>query len=255
MKRIIPLIILLITVFFLPVKAANYTMKELIPNNIETTIRGESLLYKNIKYDNGVIYISNIKNLSNSERNITITVALFNEKKENIGTIFLCDSETLLPETEKKDYKIEITTNIISEENTPQDIKYISVLSENTLCEKYSSSIYVGQTIEEIGKLDNSIFTKDAKVLLKVIQAIVIILIGIFIYKFLFTNKYSNMNSDDTRRDFKKLNKKLAQEREEQELEQGTPPEVKTTKSQEIIEKEQSEASKKGDSDLHNFYQ
>ena len=77
MKRIMGIFLLLLTLFSIyEVKAANYGMRELIPNNIKTTIRGKNLLYKDIEYNDGKIVIGELKNLSNEKKSITISIGI-----------------------------------------------------------------------------------------------------------------------------------------------------------------------------------
>ena len=86
MKKIAKiLLVLLIFMSIKAVHAANYNMKELIPENITTTIKGKNILYKNIVYKNNIITIEKIKNLSDEPKPITISIGLFDKNKKNLG--------------------------------------------------------------------------------------------------------------------------------------------------------------------------
>ena len=54
MKKVVILFLTLLGIMA-PVKAANYEIRELIPEGVQTTIRGETFLYKNFIYQEGVI--------------------------------------------------------------------------------------------------------------------------------------------------------------------------------------------------------
>ena len=88
MKRVVSyLIIVLVMLGLVEVNASNYEMMELIPLDVETTIRGDNFLYKDISYEKGSIKFGSIKNMSDEKKSLTVSIGLFNKKKKNIGII------------------------------------------------------------------------------------------------------------------------------------------------------------------------
>ena len=258
MKKGIIFLYAILLLGMIPVHAANYEMRELIPVGVETTIRAESLLYQKFSYEDGVITFSKIKNNSNEEKPLTISIGLFNSKKKNIGTINYCSTENKLsPKEEKENFQIEVTSKYLEEEKTTEDVKYIAILSDNSSCRIDGAYDFLGQKVEKIGQIKNTSVTDSAIMLLNMLKVIAIILFILFLYKFLFTNAYRNINGDDVRQEYAYINKQLRKEREEKaKNEKPEPKVVKTHKTKEIIDQEkiQNEKDLKDDSDLHNFY-
>lgn len=257
MKKILCTILLFILVL-IPVKAANYELKELIPAGVVTTIKGKNYLYKNISYRDGEIVIEKIKNESDKKTPLTISIGLFSNNKRNIGTINLClDDISFASKEEKLDYHIKVEEKYLGDEYTTDDIKYISVLSGNETCRTSGEHDFLGQTVDEIGMAKNNTLTDSAVLLLNMLKIIVVVLVILFLYKFLFTSAYQNMDGADTRAGYKSLNKELKKEREE-ELRRNPPKpkEIKKTKTDEVLEQEakEKENERKDNSDLHNFY-
>ena len=254
MKKIIK--VLLIAILFLSTKniyAANYEMKELIPESIQTTIRGDIFLYKNFKYENGFIEFEKIVNQSQEDHALTIAIGLFDEKEKNIGTILYCEDPVKSKEVIES-YKIEVRTMYLAEDKTFKDIKYISVLNENPNCRKEGFLDYVGQKVDEIGEVPNDTVNDDAKLLINILAVVGIVLVVLFLYRFMFTSAFQNMDGDDVRRDYKNLNKQLEREREEKILkEKPTTPPRKTDKTDEVLRQEPEEQEKKP-TNLQNFY-
>ncbi|MBQ6323661.1 MAG: hypothetical protein IJI22_02380 [Bacilli bacterium] len=263
MKKISLLIIVLLMTF-IPVNAANYEMRELIPINIENTIVTNNFSYKSFVYvdnkegvdksKNHSIVFRGIKNLSDEAKPITISIGLFNSEKRNIGTINYCADS--LQSKEEKDYEIKVTKDYLAKENTVNDIKYIAVLSENINCRKDGELDYVGQKVEDIGMKKNNTLSTDATFLLKVFGAVFGVIFLIFLYEFVFTSYYTNFDGKDIRTDYKKYNKELKARREFEERIHPTPPPVKKkTKTDEVL-KQEAEAAKEGrdETELHNMY-
>ncbi len=275
MKKIITIItILAATLLTIPVHAANYEMRELIPVDTKTTIVTEHFSYQDFYYNdnkmeastlkNNFIIFGNIKNISDEELPVSISVGLFDADKKNIGIVNYCSTfdkvsvvaGTILKPEEEKTYVIEVNKKYLPEDKSVNDIKYIAILSENINCRVTGSQEFIGKKVEDIkiGKtslLENS----TTKLFLKIITVLIGVGIIIFLYKFLFTNSFRNFDGDDVRREFVYKNKQLAKERE------NNPPEIKeqkplSAKSNEVKTQELNENknSNKEGTDLHNLY-
>ena len=270
MKKI--LLFLIIMVGTIPVKAANYQERELIPVDIETTVVTRNYSYKDFYYNkNNVdstekdyIIFKNIQNLDREDRAISISIAFFNKNKKNIGTMNYCASKSknkvstqeYLKPKEEIPYSIEVTSDYLGKDYSKSDIKYIAVLSDNKVCRAEGAEEFLGQTVEEIGFAKNNSLDSSSQLLINILSFIGIVLGALFLYKFLFTKSFQNFDGNDIRKGFKDLNKELAKEREE-ELKKNPPKpkEIKRTKTDEVLRQEE-EARKedKFGTDLHNLY-
>ena len=90
MKKIIKLLLIICVIsIFNNVKAANYELKELIPINTETTIVTNHFSYQSFSYkskdvdgnnkSSNYIIFKNIKNISDDDLPISISIALFDK--------------------------------------------------------------------------------------------------------------------------------------------------------------------------------
>jgi len=262
MKKI-SIIILILLMTIIPVKAANYTLKELIPINIKTTIVTDNFSYKNFSYNvntegdktkNHIITFSGIKNLTDEAKPISISIALFDKNQKNIGTINYCTDN--LNAKEEKVYEIPVSKSDLAKENTVNDIKYIAVLSDNINCRTDGTLDYIGQTVEEIGIKKNTTVDDDTKLLIKVLAGVFAVVLIIFLYEFVFTNYYTNFDGEEIRTDYKKYNRDLKAKREFEEKLHPTPPPVKKkTKTDTVLMQEEQAANEGEDStELHNMY-
>lgn len=259
-KKIISLIIVIFTVFLTiqQVNAARYEYKELAPIDKTITITGDTFLYKDISIKNNEIKIDKIKNISTESHAISISIAFFNEEKDNIGLINHCAKErTLDPEQEILSYIIPIEKGNLGELNTIKDIKYVSVISENKVCRIDGSREYIGKKVEDINKIETSDLTPATDMLITMLKFIGVGIIVLFVYKFAFTSAYVDMDGDDTRSLFKtrtRINKKKNKKNKNKLIPESEGPIKNTEKSEDIIEQEEKENSNKDNSDLHNFY-
>lgn len=255
MKKVLWMILLLSIV--IPVHAANYSMKELIPENTKTTVRGEHLLYKEISYQSGTIRLQSIKNNSKEEQNLAISVGLFDKHKKNIGTVNYCIEEEIASKQGKDNISLEVQEKYLVPKKVLTDIKYIAVLGENQNCRTDGSTEYLGQTVDQIGMARNNTLNAKEMFVVNIIKWIGVVLVVGFLYKFLFTGAYRNIDGEDVRQEYTYINKELRKEREKDAKENPPKPkEVKKNKSDEIIEQEriQNEKDLLDDSDLHNMY-
>ena len=263
MKKILFSLLLIILSAFLvlPVDAANYEERELIPVNVETTIVTKHFSYKDFYYNNNTLVFKGIKNLTDKERPISFSIGLFDKDRKNIGTIYYCSSKDKsntpsLAVEEERGFAFSVKDDYLAENKKLDDIKYISLLSDNINCNTLTGQEYVGNTVEEIGIPKNT--TVDSKVerTFTFIGVIAILLVAYFLYKYLFTNSYQNMDGDDVRVGYKKYNKELERQRK-QDLIDNPPVEKpkKRIKTDEVLRQEE-EASKedKSGTDLHNLY-
>ncbi len=239
MKKYLLFIIILLGIV-IPVHAANYEMKELIPENTKTTIRGEHLLYKEFFYQSGIVRFQTIKNNSNDPLKLTVSIGLFDSSKKNIGTINYCGGETELSSKEGKDnISIEVKNSYLAPKKSLKDVKYIALLGENTSCRTDGSTEFLGQTVEQIGMMKNNTLTSNEMLVVNIMKWIGIVLFVIFIYKFLFTGAYRNVDGEDVRQEYSYINNELKKERiEYAKKNPPKPKEIKINKSKEIMELE-----------------
>ena len=269
-NKIISIIILLLLA--IPVKAANYEIRELIPKDTETTIVTNIFSYRELYYDSkkttdkkNYIIFKEIKNLSRDERPITISIGLFDKNKKNIGTINYCstsaentviDQRKLKPQ-ESTSFAIEVNKKYLTPKSKVKDIKYISILGDNKNCRITGNDEYIGQKIEEIGMAKNNTLDSYAKLLIKILSIIGVFVLALFVYRFLFTRSFENFDGDNVRVGYRKWNKDQQRKREE-ELRKNPPKpkEIKKTKTDEVLKQEQIEAQNehKDETDLHNLY-
>lgn len=255
MKKVLWMILLLCMV--IPVHAANYSMKELIPENTKTTIRGEHLLYKEIFYQSGKIRMQAIKNNSKEAQKLAISIGLFDKNKKNIGTINYCQDEQLASKQGKDNVSIDVKGDYLVAKKSLADIKYIAVLGENLNCRTDGATEYLGQTVDQIGMARNNTLTSEEMLVVNIIKWIGVAMVIGFLYRFLFTGAYRNIDGEDVRQEFSYINKELRKEREHEAIVNPPKPKVvKPNKSKEIVEQEkiQNEKDRLDDSDLHNMY-
>lgn len=274
MKKIITLFIILITFINIEVKAANYQIKELIPLDTPTTIVTDNFSYKSFYYKdykiegevmkNNLILFKGIKNISDKDLPVSISIGLFDKNKLNIGIINYCSTSddisevagTILKKDEEKEYVIEVNEKNLADNKTIQDIKYIAILGDNINCRSTGSLEFIGKKVEDI-KLSNTSLLENnhTQLVIKLFTILIIFLIIIFLYKFLFTTSFSNFNGDDFRKGYAKRNKSLQKERAKN-APIKEPKKPSSNKSQKIREQELKERKEenKETSDLHNMY-
>lgn len=270
MKKIVVLLVLILG--FIPVKAANYELKELIPVNIETTIVTKSFSYKGLYYNKNnaslaekdYIIFKGIKNLTGEEKSISISIAFFNKEKKNIGTMHYCSTKinnesvsqkTLQPD-EEISYSIEVNKDYLGSEHTRDEIQYIAVLNDNKDCRVASSDENIGKTIEKIGVISNQKLDESTQLMLNIFIVLGIILVIGFLYKYLFTKSFQNFDGEDIRKGFEDLNTSLSKAREEEK--KKNPPkekEIKSIKTEKVLKQEEEAKNEdKSGTDLHNLY-
>lgn len=244
MKKIILFLITLLFLTITDVDAANYEIKELIPNNIKTTVKGENLTYKGIIYDNDKISIEKIINNSYDEQFTSVSIGLFNDKKTNIGTVIYCEENKLQRKEFKDNIIIELDKKYLGENESKENIKYISVISENENCRKDGFHDFLGQKVEDIGKINTTGKDEDAALLINIVTIVAVGLVLMFLYKVLFTTKYNNMDNEDVRNAFKNNQKELEKERLKEQA----------NKKPEIVPKEEKPKLENSETSLEDYY-
>ncbi len=277
MKRIIKvLVVVLIMFMYGKVNAANYELRELIPIDKETTIVTDHFSYQSFYYKtkdikditnpNNYLVFGNIKNISDEDLPISISVALFDKDRKNIGTINYCssmgeensDTVHIIKSKGETPFIIEVSDKYLGKNKTLDKVKYISVLSENINCRHDTGyDEYIGQTVDEIGIGKNTQIGPEAESLVQILTFIGIIFVVLFIYRFLFTRAYQNFDGEDVRKGYVYVNKELERKREyEARVNPPTDPPKKDNKSDKLRKQEAIEGSKehKEKTDLHNMY-
>ncbi|MBR3211056.1 MAG: hypothetical protein IKF71_03870 [Bacilli bacterium] len=255
-KIIIAVLVLLGTI--VPVKAADYNIRELIPEGIKTTVRGDRFNYSDILYQSGMITIGKVRNNREETYNFSISIGLFDKSGVNIGTINYCPENTPIESRKTiSDITIDVKGSYLEKGKNYKDIHYISVIGENTNCRKDGALENIGQTVDQIGMPKNNTLDDNQIMLLNIVKFVAIALVALFLYRFLFTSAYRNMDGTDVRQEYAYINKELEKEREiDAVLNPPKPKVIKTHKTKEILkqEKEQNTQKSKDETDLFNMY-
>lgn len=258
MKRIIKVLsVIILLLMVTPVFADNYKMMELIPQDKKVTIRGDIFLYKDIECKNGKITFGQIKNISDEKKKITVSLAVFDEDRNNITIVNHCVDEELEPNQIKENYEIELDRSKFADNKKVKDIKYYAILSENKSCRMGGEKEYVGRKITEINRLGNNTTPYGVKLLIRIVEVIVVVLILLFLYKFLFTGAYRNMDGEDVRAEYDYINKQKEKERNKKKfINPNVKQEKEPTKSEKVLAQEEKENKKenKDNTDLQNMY-
>ena len=256
MKRIIKIIfVLLICLSVKTVYAENYKIKELIPRNVTTTIHTDNFSYKEMYFDSKGVHFKSIKNLTDEELPISISVGLFDKNRKNIGTINYCNLK-LKGKEEEKEFDILFNKKYLGDKNTIKEIKYIAVLEDNITCKTKGSKTYIGLRVEKIGASRGNKFDSKTELFLSLLTIMAGAFVVLILYKLIFTRTYRNVDGGEVREAFDDINRELKEQREE-ELRKN-PPVVEKKKPNKPIEiLDQEESAKKEDksgTDLHNLY-
>lgn len=254
MKRLVKVIfILLICLSIRDVYAENYKIKELIPYNVETNIHTNNFSYKGISFDDKGIHIKGVKNLTDEEIPISISVGLFNKKGRNIGVINYCDLG--IKSKDELAFYVGYDKEYLGKDVKIEDIKYIAVLGDNITCKTKGSRDFIGQSVDKMGIAHKDKFDNQTELLLSILTILGGAFIVLIIYKLLFTNKYKNIDGDVVRKSYDEINKELQQEREEYLKNNPVVEEKKISKPEEILKQEEDAKNEdKNSTDLHNLY-
>ena len=259
----------LVFICFINVSAKDYALLDLIPVSEKASVTTKSFFFQNFYYDNSseqvnyldknAIRFSGIKNLDNEERFISVTIGFFNDKKENIGVYNYCSSKDTndanynikLASNESKSIIINISNDLLYNDNTVLDVKYISIMSDNPNCNSGVNYDYVGrkgQFIEFEDKAKSDY--KYVKYCFYVLILIVVILIIKFIFDFTInkdgriTDRLLGIAPKDKRTN-EEIKNDYYKRREEENIKNK-----KVEEKKEIADISQ----EKGNTDLHNMY-
>lgn len=221
-------------------------MKKLFTTTGNVTIATNNWHYVGIHYEKGKILFQSVQNVSEEDLPVSISIALFDKKEKNIGTINYCSSTDILAPKEKQEYSISIEDSYLGPNKKIKDIYYMAVLSDNTNCFTDGSRDYIGQKVEAIGKEKTSIITEAVSFLGKGMLGLVGVLALAFLYKLLFTNAYDNMNGENIRKQYQESNS--PKESPSQETTPISPPVA------EELPKENTASETKENTDLQNLY-
>lgn len=263
MKKIILTIITFLILFTPVVDAANYELKELIPAGIKTTIVTKNFSYRQFTYNevDKTVHFETIKNISDESLPISISIALFDGNKRNLGILNYCaEGMHILDQSAEIPFSIQITDVNVPKEKSIEDIKYIAILEDNKTCKKENNFLYVDQKIEDVGVYHGGELPESTKLAVTVIGIIVVLLIILFLYQFLFTNKFNNMDGNDVRkllREYKNDNARASTfgDDKHSELPEGISI-INRSKTAEMADKEaeENEKSRRKENDLMDMY-
>ena len=251
------LMIILLLAVTKKVDAANYNLKELIPINTKTTIVTPNFSYKKLYYNQEThsIDFAGIKNISDNNLPLSISIALFGSNKKNLSIVNYCSQEIILTSKEEIQYTIKVASEDLPDDISIEDVKYIAILGDNITCRTTGTGEFVGKRVEEIGVLKDKGLDGKTQLLIQILIVVGAALIILFLYKVLFTSAYQNINGNSVRRGYDKYNKKLQKEREA-ELKRNPPKEkeVQRTKTEEILKQEEQAKEDKNKTALHDLY-
>ena len=254
MKKLIKIIFVLVMCLSIRnVYAENYKLKELIPYNVETNIHTNNFSYKGISFDKEGIHFKGIKNLTEEDKPISISIGLFNKKGRNVGIINYCDVG--IKSKEELVFNIRYNKEYLGKNVKVEDIKYIAVLGDNITCKTKGSRDFIGQSVDKMGIAHRDKFDNQTELLLSILTILGGAFIVLIIYKLLFTNKYKNIDGNVVRKSYDEINKELKEEREKYSRNHPIVEEEKITKPVEILKQEEEAKNEDKDStDLHNLY-
>lgn len=267
MKKI--LLGILVFICFINVSAKDYGELELIPVGEKANVTTKSFFYHNFYYDssseqasylnNNSVRFDGIKNLGTEERYVSITLGFFDEKKENIGVYYYCSSNDKegsnynikIMSNESKSVIINITNDLLYKNNKVDDVKYITVMSENPNCNSGTNFDFVGKKAQYIDFKDTA---KSDYKFFKYCFYVLILIVVILVLKFIFdytinkngriTDKILGIDQRDKRTN-EEIKNEYYRRREEENLRNK-----KVEKKKEIVDISQEE----GKTDLHNMY-
>ena len=250
MKRIIRVLLILLVCFSIKnVYAENYKVRQLVPYKVTTTIHTDKLNYIGMYFDDQGVHFNAIKNLTDEDLPISISIGLFNKKGINIGTINNCDTDLKVRAKTEMSYFVAFDKKYLGKNYNIKDIHYIAVLSENISCRTGGSLDYIGKKVDRIGNIENNKLDSQTQLFISIITVIAGAFVVFVVYKLIFTRAYRNIDGNEVRKAFEDIDKELEEMREEK-----TNVEEKSTEPIEILTFEEPEKDKKEDSELHNLY-
>lgn len=208
MKRMVKTFIVLLILCVIPVNAKS-NIKELIPLNTKTSIYTENFAYKELYCNQEAIYFNGIRNLTDKDLPISISIGLFDRNGKNVGVVNFCDHH--LNANQEMSYYIDIKKDYLGSHMTTDNIRYIAVLSDNITCLRTGGQEFIGQSVDQMGISHKDSFKSGMSMTIKVLIGIGIAIIFAFFYKILFAKQFINIDTPT------KEEKEESNEREEQE--------------------------------------
>ena len=187
------------------VNAKEYGLYELIPISDKATVETEHFLYRDFYYNynemqaNSLksihVIFSGIKNITNEKEAISISIALFDSDKKNIGVVNYCSTnekytllQTELEPNEEISYSIGILQKHLIDGKNINDVKYFAVIGDNNSCSMAGVSDYAGKTIEEMKDSKGEItINNNTKYFIYIVAGAIGLLVVGFIIKFILT--------------------------------------------------------------------
>ena len=207
MKRIIRTIIIVFIIgITLPVFAEEKDVKELIPVNTKVTVYTKNLGYKELYCNQDQIIFNGIKNMTNKELPISVSIGLFDINGKNIGTINYCEGN--LNAKQEMSYLIEIGKEYLGDNVTTDNIRYISIINDNIDCRRTGSRDYIGQSVDQMRIKHKESFKEEMSTTLKVLIGIGIALILSILYKVFTSRKKTNVDIDEIKKEENKVETK-----------------------------------------------
>lgn len=200
MKKLVKIFIILMILAITPtVYAENYGVRKLIPINTKVTVYTDNFMYDEISCDQNVINFGRIKNLRDIDMPISISVGLFDETDTNIGNVNYC--EDLIEAKKSLSYSIRIKDAYLGEGKSNSQIKYITVLSDNSICHTTGNRVDVGRNIEELGVTYKEKYMIDKKTAVVIFAIVAIIFLFGILYKSVFNKLSIDISSNKVKKE------------------------------------------------------
>ena len=177
-KKIKLLLLLFVTIFCVPVFAANHTVGEVVPASEVSTVETDLFTYTGLSYvpnvsgkSYGRFSFQNITNKSNKSIPISIDILVFDENQKNIGFVTYCTEQDFGGDFAQKklnvggssNFYINVVDKYFVEDKGPQDVSYYAVLDDNPYCHVGGYDKYEGLTMEEIASGTVTIKSSDGE--------------------------------------------------------------------------------------------
>jgi translation initiation factor IF-2 len=254
MKRIIRVVLILVICLSIKnVYAEDYKINELIPPKVKTSIHTDNFSYKKFSFDEYGVNFGGIKNLTDKSLPVSISIGLFDKNGVNIGAINHC--EVMLESKQETAFFIDFNVKYLAENYTANDIKYISILSDNITCKTEGSTDFVGKKISKMvthntnKKIDNKV-----QLFLSVLAILAGAGLVFIVYKLIFTKSYRNIDGNEVRKAFAEINKELKEKREKENSEIEVLEEEPSKPIEILEQEEEAKTEDKNGTDLHNLY-
>ena len=141
--------------------AIESSVYELIPVGSTLDVVTEHFVYNSVRLNGNLLEFEAV-NFGSVKAPVSISVALFDENKKNVGMVNYCSTKdydssfanTKLAANDWIYYSIVVKDKYFGKKKGLNDVKYISVIGDNAYCKVGGASNYLGKTIEEIKPKD-----------------------------------------------------------------------------------------------------